>query len=512
MTRKFLFLFGILCSFMSADTLKFVMSKNVGELNPHLYSPNEMFAQNLVYEALFKYDENGEISPNLAKSYKVSNDGKRYIFTLRDDVFFSDGEKFNASTAKANFDAILANKDRHAWLTLANIITNTQILSEYELALDLKTPYEPTIKELSLIRPFRFISPKSFINGGTKEGIKSPVGTGAYMLVKSELGVSDTFKINPKFWGQKPKIDTLIGKVIPDSNTKIIALKTGEIDLIYLSEQIPLDVLNELKKRFNISISKPKDTLVLALNSNKFPTNDKSVRLALNMLVNKDLLISSVFFDTQKRADFLFSKDLPNCDINATPYEFNTLKAKEILDADGWVLGKDGVRYKNGKPLVVKLSYIGNNAAFKSISQIIQAQADKIGIKIELNADESSIFYKRHISGDFNMIFNSTWGIPYDPEMFLASFKTPSHADFMAQSGLKNKGEIDANITKMLTTFDEKQREILIKNVLKTLHDEAIYLPISFETNIAISSPKLGGVSSKNLAEIIPFEDMYFIK
>lgn len=512
MVRKFLLFFGILCGFLSADTLKFVMSKNVGELNPHLYSPNEMFAQNLVYEALFKYDENGEISPNLAKSYKVSNDGKRYIFTLRDDVFFSDGEKFNASTAKANFDAILANKDRHAWLELANLITSVEILGDYEIALNLKNAYMPTIKELSLIRPFRFISPKSFINGGTKDGIKNPAGTGAYMLVKSELALSDTFKINPKFWGKKPKIDTLIGKVIPDSNTKIIALKTGEVDLIYLSEQIPLDVLNELKNSFNVSISKPKDTLVLALNSNKFPTNDKSVRVALNMILDKDLIVKSVFFDTQKRADFLFDKTLPYCDINATAYKFNITKAKAILDADGWVLNQNGTRSKNGKDLVLNLSYIGTSASSKSIAQIIQAQASKIGIKIELNADESSIFYKRHINGNFNMIFNSTWGIPYDPEMFLASFRTPSHADFMAQSGLKNKGEIDANITKMLATFDENQKEILIKNVLTTLHNEAIYLPISFETNIAISSPKLGGVKSKNLAEIIPFEDMYFIK
>ncbi|WP_104751047.1 nickel ABC transporter substrate-binding protein [Helicobacter salomonis] len=497
------------CSCALASTLNFATSNNVGPLNPHLYSPNEMFAQAMVYEALTKYDEQGNIHPHLATSWKIENKGKRYVFKLREGVYFSDGTKFDAQAVKANFDAILNNLDRHTWLELSNVLVNCEVIDPSTIALNLKHPYEPTLRELSLIRPFRFISPKALLNGQSKDGIKQAVGTGPFKLESSQLGVSDTFVKNDKYWGEKAHYDKIVGKVIPNPNTKVIALKSGQIDLIYASEQIPLDVISDLKKNFNVSLSKPINTLVVALNSKKFPTSDLSVRKALNMALNKELITKNVFFDTQKPAGFLFSKDLPHCDIDSKAYDFNLKAANALLQKDGWVLHKDGYRYKHGKKLSLDFVYEGHNAAFKSVAEIAQASFKKLGVAVELKATESSMFYKKQKSGDFHLVFNRTWGLPYDPEMFLASMRTPSHADYQAQSGLAIKPKIDAQISKMLTTFDSKEKDALIKSVLKSLHEQAVYIPISYETNIAISNKKVGGVRALNLSNIIPFEQMY---
>ncbi|CAD7288144.1 Nickel-binding periplasmic protein [Campylobacter majalis] len=492
----------------ASEQLNFVMTKNVGPLNPHLYSPNEMFAQNMLYEGLSKYDTNAEIKPHLAKGWEVQNDGKTYVFELRDDVSFTDGVKFNAVAVKANFDAILANRERHKWLESANLIQSVDVLSEYKVAINLSKPYAPLVKELSLIRPFRFVSPNSLINGDSKDGIKAPVGTGTYKLESSELGVKDTFVINENYWGEKAKIKKIVGKVIPHPNTKVIALKTGEADLIYQSEQIPLDVLADLKKSFNVEISEPINTLALAINSNKAPTSDLSVRKALNLAVDKDAIVKSVFFDTQKTASFLFAKSLPHCDINAKEYAYDIKMANEILTSDGWIKAKDGYRYKNGAKLSIELTYIGTNAMYKSIAEILQAQFKQIGVELNLKAEESSIFYKKQRTGDFGITYNRTWGIPYDPEIFLGSMRSPSHADYQAQLGLANKSKIDEKITEILATFDDDKKDKLIKEVLTELHDEAIYLPISHETNIAISSKKLDGVKALNLANDIEFNKM----
>ncbi|MFC3847072.1 nickel ABC transporter substrate-binding protein [Helicobacter baculiformis] len=508
MLRK-IFMAVAFCACASGSALNFATSKNVGPLNPHLYSPNEMFAQNMLYESLTKYDEKGNVQPHLAKSWHIENNGKRYIFKLRNDVYFSDGSKFDAQAAKANFDAVLSNIDRHKWLELANILVSCEVIDPYTIALNLKNAYEPTLKELSLIRPFRFVSPRALINGQSKDGIKEAVGTGPFKLESSKLGVSDTFVKNEHYWGQKAHYDKIVGKVIPNPNTKIVALKTGEIDLIYLSEQIPLDTLHDLKKTFNVSLSEPTNTLVIALNSNKFPTSDLSVRKALNMALNKDLITKSVFFDTQKPAYFLFSKNLPHCNIDAKAFPFDLKAANALLQKDGWILHKDGYRYKNGKKLSLDFVYEGSNAIFKSIAEIAQATFKKLGAQLQLKASESSMFYKKQKSGDFHLVFNRTWGIPYDPEMFLASMRVPSHADYQAQSGLALKNVIDSKISKMLTTFNPQEKDALIKSVLTTLHKEAVYIPISYETNIAISNKKVGGVRALNLPNIIPFEQMY---
>lgn len=490
------------------ETLHFAVSKNVGPLNPHLYSPNEMFAQDMVYEGLVKFGEQGEILPWLASSWSISDDGKSYKFKLREDVVFSNGEKFNAAAVKANFDAILANRKRHAWLELANIIADYKVLGEFEFELTLANAYEPTLRELSLIRPFRFIAPGAMMDGDTKDGIKAPVGTGVWKLTQSKQGVSDTFEANEKHYDAKPQIKKIIAKVIPEPNTKVIALKSGEVDLIYGGEQIPLDSFNELKKEFGSATSKPLFTLVIALNSNKFPTDSLNVRKALNLAIDKNLIMEKIFFATQQGADFLFDRSLQNTDISAAPYKFDLTAANELLELDGWKMGADKIRYKNGKRLEVELVYIGGNAVHKAIGEVLQAYFKKIGVALNLKADESTIFYKKQKTGDFNGIFNSTWGAPYDPQAFLASMRLPSHADYQAQLGLKDKKEIDEKISKILSSLDANERRTLTLEVLGRFHDEAVYIPITFETNKAVWTRELHGVSMGNIQYHIPFERM----
>ncbi|MCI6988601.1 MAG: nickel ABC transporter substrate-binding protein [Campylobacter sp.] len=511
MLKKFLQILLFLTCFSLAfgDELKYATSKNVGPLNPHLYSPNEMFAQDMVYESLVDFEDNGTISPKLAISWKISSGGKVYDFKLRDGVKFSDGSEFDAKAVKANFDAILENRARHSWLELANIIKTCEVTGDMSVRLTLKNAYEPTLRELSLVRPFRFISPNSLIDGSSKDGIKAPIGTGPWMLVNTKLGVSDTFERNENYWGKKPHLKTIVAKVIPDPNAKVIALKTGEVDLVYGEGEIPQESVNSLKDEFTVEISEPINTLLLALNSNKFPTSDLSVRKALNLVLDKDLIAKAVFYDTQTKADFLFSKELPYCNINAQPYEFNLEKALNILENDGWQKGKDGVLYKDNKPLKLELVYIGSDAAFKLVGEILQAQAKKVGIDISLKADESTIFYKKQKTGDFHLIFNSTWGIPYDPVAFLASMRIPSHADYQAQLGMSDKALIDKKIGELLRAYDEEQKSSEISFILNRFHDEAIYIPISYQTIIAVANKKFGGVRTFKLKNHYPFSEIY---
>jgi nickel transport system substrate-binding protein len=104
--------------FAAPKTLVYSWPSNVGPLNPHLYSPNQMFAQAMVYEPLLRYGRDGSIMPWLAQSWEISADGREYTFDLRRKVFFSDGTPFDAEAVKKNHDAVLANAKRHTWLEM----------------------------------------------------------------------------------------------------------------------------------------------------------------------------------------------------------------------------------------------------------------------------------------------------------------------------------------------------------------------------------------------------------
>ena len=151
--------------------------KDIRNINPHLYL-GEMAAQAMVFDPLILNTPDGKIVPALAESWDISKDGKTYTFHLRKDVKYTDGTPFTAQTVKQNFDAILANKQRHAWLDMINEIEDTEAKDDHTFVLQLKHPYFPTLIELGLARPFRFISPKCFKDGGTKDGVSCLSGTG----------------------------------------------------------------------------------------------------------------------------------------------------------------------------------------------------------------------------------------------------------------------------------------------------------------------------------------------
>ena len=96
------------------EELVFVNFRDIRDLNPHLYA-GEMYAQEMLYETLVTITEDG-YKGCLAESWDISEDGRVYTFKIREGVYFSDGTICDANAIKANFDAIIENKERHTWL------------------------------------------------------------------------------------------------------------------------------------------------------------------------------------------------------------------------------------------------------------------------------------------------------------------------------------------------------------------------------------------------------------
>ncbi|MEH2921331.1 nickel ABC transporter substrate-binding protein [Samsonia erythrinae] len=498
------------------DEITIAWPVNVGPLNPHLYTPNQMFAQSMVYEPLVKYQPDGSVIPWLAERWTHSSDGKIWTFTLRDKVKFSNGETFDAHAAAENFRAVLDNRQRHAWLELSNQIVDVKTRSKNELQITLKSAYYPFLQELALPRPFRFIAPSQFKANGTMQGINAPIGTGPWVLKESKLNQYDVLIRNDQYWGEKPPIKKITVKVIPDPTSRAVAFETGDIDLLYGNEGIlPLDTFSRFSKypTQRTQLSPPVETVMLALNSAKPPTDELAVREALNYALNKKSLIDNVLYGTQQVADTLFSPTVPYADIGLKPRQYDPKQAITLLENAGWTapVGKD-IREKNGQPLHIELSFIGTDAQSKSMAEIIQADLRQIGVEVALIGEEESSIYARQRDGRFGMIFNRTWGAPYDPHAFMSAMRVPSHADFQAQQGLADKPLIDKAISDVLETTDEVQRQALYRDILTRLHNDAVYLPISYISTMVVAKPALGVIPYAPIASDIPFEQIKPVK
>lgn len=493
--------------------------RDIRDLNPHLYN-GEMFAQNLLYESLVKVEDDGSISPWLAESYEVSEDGKTYVFKLREDVYFTDGAKFNAEAAKLNFDAILDNYERHSWIESVNLMKevenygkeSVEVTGEYELTIHLSKSYYPFLLELGLIRPLRFISPNCFIDGTTKNGVTDYIGTGSYYLSEHVTDEYAIFKVNEKYWGDIPDIEEIIVKVIPDSQSRVMALESGEIDLIYGATMIDSETYDKFSNlsEFETKISEPISSRVMMINTQDEILGDVRLRKALQYATDRETISKSIFLGIEDPAYTLFSSEVPYADIGLTPYEYNLEKAKELLNEAGWVeVNGQSYRQKDGQELAFTLHYSSDNVTDKTIAEFYKGELAKIGINLEIIGEEAQAHSDRAKSGNFDIIFNESWGKPYDPQSFLAGMRETSvHGDYEAQKGLKEKEQIDEAILNALEATTEEERQEYYTYVLETLHEEAVYIPLTYETNRAIYSNKIKNVTFGQSQYEVTFADM----
>ena len=492
------------------NELVFVNYRDIRDLNPHLYA-GEMYAQEMLYETLVNITEDG-YEGCLAESWEISPDGKTYTFNIRDGVTFSDGEVCDAYAIKANFDAIIANKDRHTWFEMMNILVGVSAPDSDTFVIELSEAYYPLLTELAVTRPFAMISPKAMIDGNTKDGVKEYIGTGAYILTDVVTDEYAVFEANPNYWGGEPEIKKITVKVIPDNQTRILALEKGEIDLIFGKNMIDADAINKYidSDKFTVALSDPTSTRHVVLNTTDEILSDINVRKAIQHATNKEAISQGIFYGLEKPADTLYSTTTPYCDIDLEPYKYDVSVAESLLDEAGWKMGSNGVREKDGKELSLQLLYNSDSVTEKSISEYLQSEYQKIGIKLNIHGEEEQSYRDNMKAGNFDMVFNICWGTPYDPQSSLSAMRAPVYGDYSAQLGLDDKAEIDNAISNILVSTDETARQELYKFVLTHLHEDAVYLPLTYECNKAIYRSDMKGFHFTQTQYEVPFQDFSF--
>lgn len=492
------------------EELVFVNYRDIRDLNPHLYA-GEMYAQEMLYETLVNITADG-YEGCLAESWDISDDGKTYTFHIRDGVKFSDGEVCDANAIKANFDAIIENKDRHTWLEMMNLLVGVSAPDDKTFVIELSELYYPLLTELGVTRPFAMISPKAMKDGSTKDGVNAYIGTGPYVLTDFVTDEYAIFEANENYWGEQPKIKKITVKVIPDNQTRILALEKGEIDMIFGKNMIDADAINQYtgNDKFTVSLSDPTSTRQIVLNTTRDVLADKEVRQALQHATNKQAISDGIFYGLEQPADTLFAKTVPYCDIDLEPYAYDVELAQSMLDEAGWVVGADKIREKDGQKLNIDLLYNSDSVTEKAIAEYLQSEYQKIGISLNIHGEEEQSYRDNMKAGNFDMVFNICWGTPYDPQSSLAAMRAPVYGDYAAQLGLEDKADIDQAITDILVSTDETKRQELYTFVLTRLHEDAVYIPLTYECNKAIYRSDLQEFHFTQTQYEVPFADFYF--
>jgi nickel transport system substrate-binding protein len=458
--------------------------RDIGTMNPHVYNPSQLIAQSMIYEPLVSYTEGGELQPHLAESWTISDDGKEYTFTLRDDVEFSDGTPFNADIVKKNFDTLMEDASLHSWLGVMNVLEETEVVDELTFKMTLTEPYYPALQDLAVVRPVRFLGEAGFPNDGdTSQGIKEPVGTGPWLLAEYKEDEYAVFTRNPNYWGESPQVDQVTIKIIPDAETRVLAFESGELDLIYGEGVISMDSFNQLQEsgQYETDLSEPVGTRSLLLNTSNEKLADLRVRLALHHGFNKEAMVEGITLGLEEKADNILSTNFPYTDIDVEPIDYDVEQAISYLEEAGWELPSvKTVREKDSQPLELELIYDKTDPIQKMMAETVQAEWAAIGVKLNMAGLELTDQIQRRRAGEFDVDFWYNYGAPYDPHAFINVVAEEGWGVSEAHANLPMKQELDEQVKAALAATDEAERQQLYDSILNTLQEQSVFVPISY--------------------------------
>lgn len=294
---------------------------------------------------------------------------------------------------------------------------------------------------------------------------------------------------------------------VPDNQTRLLALEKGEIDLIFGKNMIDGDAVKKFSnmKGYKTALSSPASTRELVLNTTNPILNDLNVRRALNYATNRQAISENIFYGFEPPAETLFAKNVPYANIDVMEYKYNADTAGQLLEQAGWTMGADGVREKNGQKLSLNLLYNVDSVMEKTISEYLQAEYAKFGVQLNIAGQEEQSYRDNMKAGNFDIIFNIVWGMPYDPMSSLAGMTEPVYGDYAAQQGIPTKAEIDRNILMANKDTTDAARQEHYSYVLKQFAEQAAYIPITYEVNKAIYREGLEGVQFTSSQYEVPF-------
>ncbi len=229
------------------STLVFYAATNVLSLDPmDAYDTMSFIPIQNIYDTLVAYpgEDIGNYTGGLASSWTTSPNGLYYNFTLRQDVLFSNGNKFNATDVKFSIDRTLEMDSPDtgvAWILSQDVDeTSCTIIDEYHVSIKLTHPYAGFLATIAQPFPLGIVDKEyteaeySTADPYAHDFMKSnPMGTGPYKLVKWTPNVETILKRNEDYWGgwEGNHVDKVIIKEITEASTRVAALKSGDADI-----------------------------------------------------------------------------------------------------------------------------------------------------------------------------------------------------------------------------------------------------------------------------------------
>lgn len=423
-----------------------------------------------IYESLVDWDRNLNVVPALAESWEIP-DEKTWIWHLRKGVKFHNGDELTAEDVKYSIE--LQPNPPAPGVSIAQFypaIDNVEIVDKYTVKFNMKGP-DPTVLGYLAWGRYSAIIPKNAYDRWNL--LTEGIGTGPFKLVQYVANDRIEYVKNTEYWKPGlPYLDELVIKILPDENARVAALRSGAIDGCYLKA----DSAQILKNDPNITILKgifsAPAVLQFTLKNQGKPWEDKRVRQAISLAINRREIIEKVY-----AGEAVFSGPIPPGygDWFIPPEELEKKWLRYDLDEAKRLMAEAG--YKDG--FKITLYAIANHPAAQN-AEVVKEQLKALNIEVEIITEEIGTFAKRVGEGDYDWCSTGR-GMRHDPKGYLVDFGDPTKGTpakwFNEGKGWRNE-ELSDLYQKMLVELDHEKRRQQVIRIQELILEEAphIYL------------------------------------
>ncbi|MCP4051375.1 MAG: hypothetical protein GY730_11810 [bacterium] len=499
------------------EFLKLRLNAEPALLNPILstdvYSSE---VEGLIFNGLFRINSDLQIEPDLVKNYNISSDYLEYTFYLKENVRWHDGHKFTAHDVKFTFDKILdpsTNTVRRSGFIIDGKPVKFYVVDDYTLKAVLPEPFSPFLVRVSMQILPKHILMKEDINRAQFN--RQPVGTGPFVFKGWKAGQFIKLERNEDYFGEKPRLKGVVFKIIPDTNTALIALEKGEIDY----SLIPAKDFKRFQHKDDLNIFRYQQLQYsyIGFNMKNQFFSQLDIRKAVAMAVNKEAMVDSVLKGFGKPAYLPVSPVLWACpdDKHIEKYSYNYEKSRQLLNRSGFVMNKKTeVLEKNGIPFEFTVLVGKGSKTGEKCAQIIQRYLAKAGIKMNIRVMEWRSLLKIVQEPVKDKKFDAVmmgWSLSIDPDCYSIWHSTQYPQGFN-YTGYINK-EVDQLLQDGRREVNIEKRKEIYKKLYINIARDIPYLFLFYPDSILAVNKRVAGLSEPGPAGVLnKIEQVYLIE
>lgn len=488
-----------------------------GHMDPHSSQiDSSSYVLRNVYDSLVALDTDGSFKPWLATEWDISEDGKTYVFTLRQDVTFHDGEPFNAAAAVQNFNHVVdpATASTQSLTMLGSeLFESAEATGEYELTLHLSEPFAPLMANLST-PSLGFYSPK-VLQERTQDELKAGgpevnVGTGPFIMTNLVAKQQIDFKANPDYaWAPElktedgvlsgpTKLETLTVRIIPEESGRVGALQSGDAQVAVNLTPTGLGQLAGVDINRQDSPGMPYSAFLNWDREGGTVFSDVLVRRAFQQGFDLDAAVAAAFGGEYNRAWSILSPTTPNAyePVVEETWAYDEAAANALLDEAGWAeRGADGIRVKDGERLSAEwLAWLPSSDENRALFNFMIDDLKKIGFELTYEAVEGPEYQARYFSESEGFILDfdiTDWGYSsLDADIL----RQHLHSEGYQNASQVKDANVDALLTQAATLTDPAQREPIYQELQRWNVENVAIVPLYLTQFTTASLPSVDGL------------------